>query len=236
MRIGTLLYSAIPLLPTAIGGNPRTIMIGVVIGFLILSLALHEYGHAWMAYRCGDDTAERMGRLTLNPLAHIDPVMTILLPAILFYTTGYAFGGAKPVPVSVNRLRHPARDMMLVALAGPAMNIFLALIFSVVWKVLVYQGIYDPSAILPRAMQYTMFLNLLLAAFNMIPIPPLDGSRVLSYFLPSGVRETYQSIERYGMIIIFAIIIYGGFGPLLGGVLDVMMDYVDLVTGGNWTT
>ena len=210
------------------------IMITVIIGFLILSLALHEYGHAWMAYKCGDDTAERMGRLTLNPLAHIDPIMTIILPAVLYFTMGFAFGGAKPVPVATNRLRHPARDMMFVALAGPAMNVLLAIVFNLAEKVLIYHLGYESTELLPEVMWQMTVLNLLLATFNMIPIPPLDGSRVLYFFLPPDLRRTYQGFERYGLLIVFGFIMFGGFESILRKAIGVLVGYVEWITGGTW--
>jgi membrane-associated protease RseP (regulator of RpoE activity) len=109
----------------------KLIEVGCLIAIVILSLGIHEYGHALAAYLCGDDTAKRDGRMTINPVAHIDPFLTIALPAILYLTTGFIFGGARPVPVDPRRLRHPLRDMMLVAIAGPFMNLLLAVLFMV---------------------------------------------------------------------------------------------------------
>ena len=209
-------------------------MIGLVIGFLILSLALHEYGHAWMAHKCGDDTAQRMGRLTLNPIAHIDLWWTIALPAILFLTMGFAFGGAKPVPVVPSQLRHPTRDMMFVALAGPAMNFFLAIVFMFAWKSAIYLGDYPDDALLTLVLWHSIFLNVALGTFNMIPIPPLDGSRVLSYLLPRSMRDTYNQIERYGMLIIIVIAWQGGFGPLIIGTVLEIIELIHWVTGSFW--
>ena len=130
---------------------PQTIQIALGIAFLILSLGVHEAAHAYVADRCGDGTAREEGRLTLNPMAHIDPFMTIILPLILFMTSGFIFGGARPVPVNPMRLRHPLRDMSLVALAGPASNLVLALLFSVAWKAMIYWGGMPVSALAPRA-------------------------------------------------------------------------------------
>ena len=210
-------------------------MIALVIGFLILSLALHEYGHAWMAYKCGDDTAARMGRLTLNPIAHIDLYWTIILPLILYFALGFAFGGAKPVPVVASNLRHPTRDMAFVALAGPAMNILLAILFMLGLKVALYVGDYEVSAILPQVLKLSVIINVALALFNMIPIPPLDGSRVLSYLLPSSLRQGYDQIERFGMLIIVLLIWGGGLWPLIHGALADVVDLINWGTGGAWS-
>src|SRR5262245_66293433 len=115
-----------------------------------------------------------MGRITLNPLPHIDPFMTILLPAIGFLTGGFIFGGAKPVPVNYYNLRNPLRDMALVAIAGPASNFVLATLFALCWKILVQNGVWDQFALGSVVLKYTVHINLLLAAFNLLPIPPLD--------------------------------------------------------------
>ena len=117
---------------------PQTIQIALAIAFLILSLGVHEAAHAYVADRCGDGTAREEGRLTLNPMAHIDPFMTIALPLILFMTSGFIFGGARPVPVNPMRLRYPLRDMSFVALAGPISNLILALLFSVALKAMIF--------------------------------------------------------------------------------------------------
>ena len=229
----TTLTASLPLLFQ--GGNQKTAVIVLVIGFLILSLALHEYGHAWVAFRCGDTTARDMGRLTLNPIAHIDPIMTVLLPVFLFLTTGFIFGGAKPVPVASWNLRKPLRDMMFVALAGPAVNLILAFVFGIAWKLAVYVFEVDPSSVLAVVLKQSVRFNVLLTAFNMIPIPPLDGSRVLAYLLPASLRDSYQALERFGMIIVFALIATGMLYPILIPAMRTLETWVDTLTGGIWT-
>jgi len=213
---------------------PQTIQIALGIAFLILSLGVHEAAHAYVADRCGDGTAREEGRLTLNPMAHIDPFMTIILPLILFMTSGFIFGGARPVPVNPMRLRHPLRDMSFVALAGPASNLVLALVFSVAWKAMVYSGEMPTYALAPRVMQMAVHFNIILAIFNMIPIPPLDGSRVMAYLLPNHMRESYVSLERFGLMIVLLLVMTGTLGMILGATLGPMVDLVDTLTGGAW--
>ena len=213
---------------------PQTIQIALGIAFLILSLGVHEAAHAYVADRCGDGTAREEGRLTLNPMAHIDPFMTIILPLILFMTSGFIFGGARPVPVNPMRLRHPLRDMSLVALAGPASNLVLALLFSIAWKSMVYWGGMPTSALAPRVMEMALTFNIILAIFNMIPIPPLDGSRVMAYLLPNHMRESYVSLERFGLMIVLLLVMTGSLRMILGATLWPMVGLVDTLTGGAW--
>lgn len=234
ISLSTTFTAALPALLLAI--DQKTAMIVVVIGFLILSLALHEYGHAWVAYRCGDTTAKDMGRLTLNPIAHIDPFMTVILPLVLFFTTGFVFGGAKPVPVAPWQLRKPLRDMMLVALAGPAVNLILSIVFMLAWKIAVYVFDVDRSNVLPQVLVHSVNFNLLLTVFNMIPIPPLDGSRVMAYLLPKSLRDSYQQLERFGMLIVFALIAFGGLSPILLPAMHELNDLIYVATGGKWTS
>lgn len=214
--------------------DPIILKIVLGIAFLILSLGIHEAAHAYVAHLCGDDTAKNMGRLTLNPIAHIDPFMTILLPAILYYTAGFMFGGAKPVPVNYHNLRHPLRDMSLVAIAGPLSNFLLAIVFYLVWKVLRYQLNMSPDSLAPKVMFMAVYYNLLLAIFNMIPVPPLDGSRIMAYVLPSGLRERYMEFERFGMLIVFALFFTGIFGKIIGSTILPVWNFIDRITGGAW--
>lgn len=213
----------------------QIIQIGCLIAILILSLGLHEYAHALVAYLCGDDTAKRLGRMTPNPVAHIDLVMTIILPAALYFMAGVMFGGAKPVPVVPARLRHPLRDMMFVALAGPVTNLILAVLFMLLWKASEAHWGYKPADLLPTVMHGAVVFNLLLAVFNMLPIPPLDGSRVMAYLLPQPLREPYVGLERFGLLLVI------GFIYLLPGGRYVILDAIQWLfsqlydaTGGDW--
>ncbi|GGD40432.1 site-2 protease family protein [Aureimonas glaciei] len=180
---------------------------------ILIAVTFHEAAHAFAAWRLGDHTAYRLGRVTFNPLRHIDPVGTVLLPGILFITGApFLFGWAKPVPVAFGRLRHPRRDMALVAVAGPLTNIVLALVSAL----LIHAGGLLPVSVAPWALQMlyqSILLNLVLAVFNMIPLPPLDGSRILMSFLPAVLARQYAKLERFGFLILIGVVILL---PMLG--------------------
>ena len=215
----------------------QLIEVSCLVVIVILSLGIHEYAHAVVAYLCGDDTAKRGGRMTINPVAHIDPFMTILLPAFLYFSTGgrFMFGGAKPVPVDTRRLRHPLRDMMFVAIAGPATNLVLAVVFMVLWKASLTYWSYESAELMPRVLQLASLLNLGLAVFNMLPIPPLDGSRVMAYLLPGPLRETYVSLERFGLLLVIVLIFFvPGVRDSVVGALFWLYGQIDVFTGGTW--
>ncbi|MFH1227527.1 MAG: site-2 protease family protein, partial [Planctomycetota bacterium] len=164
------------------------------------------------ALKLGDDTAYLLGRITLNPIKHIDPIMTIIMPLILYFTTGVAFGGAKPVPINPSKFRDPDKGFMITSIAGPVSNFILALIgmigFVAVVKFLPSKGFALEINIL--FFQSLIFINMILGMFNLIPIPPLDGSRILRYFLPWHMKEAFDRLEMYGMIIIAFLVISGG--------------------------
>ena len=225
------------LVPTMFAGSDP-VEIAMVIILLVLCLAFHEVAHGWVALKCGDTTARDLGRLTLNPVPHIDLFMTILLPAMLYFGSGgrFVFGGAKPVPVSFHRLRHPWRDMSLVAVAGPLSNLLLALFFVVAWKFFMRTGYYNsPSApylrhedFLPRILFQAIEFNVVLAVFNLVPIPPLDGSRVMAWLLPEHLRPAYVGLERFGMIVIFALLYLSpGFNGMIVHARNVVIDALD---------
>jgi Zn-dependent protease len=186
------------------------------------AIILHEISHGYVALRLGDPTAKASGRLTLNPLAHIDPIGTILVPIILVVLRSpFLFGWAKPVPINPGYFRNPFKGMLYVAIAGPVTNIILALVTAGLGRLLLL-GVPDQVILfgsgfavnLLDALFYLlgMFViyNVFLAVFNMIPIPPLDGSRVLTYFLPPEGRRIMLSLERYGFIILIALLYFGG--------------------------
>jgi len=180
----------------------------VSVAALVFSVVVHEVAHGTVAYFLGDTTARDNGRLTLNPLPHIDPIWTIVMPVIFFFSMGAAFGGAKPVPVNVFNLRKPRRDMMLVSLAGPAANFAIALLSLLVLAVVMRSelGIAHGIGVVMVALYQ---INLLLIAFNLIPIPPLDGSRVVTGLLPRAQAEAYARLEPYGLMIIMALLFTG---------------------------
>ena len=215
---------------------PEILRTVLLIAFLVLSLGVHEAAHAWVARLRGDDTAERLGRLTLNPIPHIDPFMTIALPAFLAWSTNgaFVFGGAKPVPVNPLRLKHPLRDMMFVALAGPVSNFLQAIFYLVLWKVLVNHLGFARDSLAVTVVGQTVFFNLVLAIFNMIPLPPLDGSRVMAYLLPSGLRETYVGFERFGMLIVFGLLFTGVFRTIIDNTIEPLLSAADFLSGGAW--
>lgn len=174
---------------------------------LIMSAILHEIMHGWVANKLGDPTARLLGRLTLNPIPHIDPIMSILVPLMLVISgSPIIFGAAKPVPVNPMNLRDGRKDMALVALAGPGTNLLIALIAA---------GLAHITISIPLLhLLFTLitFYNLMLGFINLLPIPPLDGSKVFSVLLPDELAATYMSIERFGFIIIFFLLVFP-FGP-----------------------
>lgn len=179
----------------------------VVLALFVVSLGIHEAAHAWVALLCGDTTGRDLGRITLNPVPHIDPFLTVLLPlTLLVAKSPFLFGGARPVPVNFHNLRHPLRDMALVALAGPASNFLLAAFFLLCHKLVVVElGIWGDSHVGTLILAKAVEFNLLLAAFNLMPIPPLDGSRVMTWLLPGGLREAYAGLERFGILLVIGL-------------------------------
>ena len=179
----------------------------ILVPVILFSLTIHEYAHALVAHRLGDDTAKRQGRLSLNPLVHLDVLGTLLLFIV-------HFGWAKPVPVDPRNFRNPKKDMLMVALAGPVSNILTAIAAAVILK-----AVFENFAAIPpgsgvdvavRMLVWFMYIGIVLAVFNMIPVPPLDGSRVLYGLLPDSLAYRYARFETYGIFILFAIFLFGG--------------------------
>jgi Zn-dependent protease len=194
-------------------------------GFLIVAMVFHEVAHGWVAYLRGDSTARYSGRLTLNPLAHIDPVGTIAIPLLLFISTQgrFVFGAAKPVPVDFSRLRNPKTDMMLVGAAGPAANLLLALVSAVLWR---FIPAFPASNFIFQNMIMT---NVVLALFNLFPIPPLDGSRIVMGFLPRDLAYQYAKIERYGFFIIMALLWFNVLDLFLWPAVSAVINLIYLI-------
>ena len=172
---------------------------------VLFAITLHEAAHGWVAWRLGDDTARRLGRVSFNPLRHIDPVGTVLIPAVLLFGSGgrMMFGFAKPVPVDFSRLHKPRRDMVLVAAAGPGSNILLAIISALLMHGSILFDA-DVQHWIMHNLVNSVWINLLLAVFNMLPLPPLDGGRVAVGLLPPEFARQLARVERAGMIIILA--------------------------------
>lgn len=182
-------------------------IIGIQIVALFMALTFHEFAHGWIARRLGDRTAESLGRLTLNPKDHIDPFGTIVVPAMLiFMNSPVVFGWAKPVPINPNNFRDPRRGMMWSALGGPMINLLLAGLLAVAFKGMLFAGI----AIKPLLifLIVAIQLNVFLAVFNLIPIPPLDGGRVLAGLLPPAQAAAFSRIEPYGFLIVIALMYF----------------------------
>jgi Zn-dependent protease len=179
---------------------------------LVFAMVAHEYAHAAVALRQGDDTAYSLGRVTLNPLPHIDPVMSLILPTLLWFGSGgrFTFGGAKPVPVNSRKFKNYKRGDILVSAAGVTTNFFLAFVWSLVFVLLGLVGRAAPGAVgvletAQRMMVHGIWLNLLLCFFNLIPIPPLDGSHLFYHLLPPKAGEWYRGLQRFGYLPIFAL-------------------------------
>lgn len=189
------------------------ILVATVAIPLIFAITVHEVAHGWVALQFGDPTAKYAGRLTLNPIKHVDPLGTIIVPFVLVVASSgaWAFGWAKPVPVAFHNLRNPRRDMILVAAAGPAVNLVMA--FG--WALLLSQRVaFDPGLDLQgdwivRTCLFGVVINVLLAVFNMLPIPPLDGGRVLAGLLPPQFARTLHLVEPFGFFILIALMFTG---------------------------
>lgn len=204
---------------------------------VILAITLHEAAHGFVALHYGDDTAKRLGRVSLNPLRHIDLLGTILLPVLLLWSgSPVLFGYAKPVPVNFERLRNPRRDSLYVALAGPGMNILLAFISAL----LVHLLVLVPSGAEPvvkEMLTISLLVNVILAIFNMLPILPLDGGRVLTSLLPSRWAASYARLEPYGLFVLVGLLLiplFFGFNFiawLLAHPIDILVSFISFLTG-----
>ena len=198
--------------------NVAQIFISLIV--LLFSLTIHEMAHAWTADQLGDPTARLLGRVSLNPLVHADPIGTILFPLVAMVSGAPLIGWAKPVPVSMRYLRHPQRDYVLIAAAGPASNLLLAIAASIVALLLPVspQTLGEPNVTAPLAaiLGQLLRLNVLLAVFNMIPIPPLDGGNVLAGLLPYRLASVFDRLRPYGFLLLYLLIFTGGFNSIIG--------------------
>jgi Zn-dependent protease len=197
-----------------------------VIVLVFFSVVCHEIAHGYVALKLGDPTAYRMGRLTFNPISHIDPMGTILLPAILLITRSpVLLAWAKPVPVDPRYFRNPRKGMMLVALAGPLTNLVIALVLTLL--------LHLAGSVMPDVLIHTLamaaLMNVVLTFFNLIPVPPLDGSRIVAFFLKGRTLLGYLTLERYGLFIVFGLLWLGVINSILAPFLNFAVRHLDLV-------
>jgi Zn-dependent protease len=207
----------------------------------LLAITVHEVAHGWVALKLGDRTAMMLGRLTLNPIRHIDPIGTVLIPALLLTIGGFIFGWAKPVPVTWENLKHPKRDMALVALAGPMANLLMA----VLWLIGLQIGIalMDANAAFALPLVYMavagIFINAILMILNLLPLPPLDGSRIVASLLPGPLAWQYSRLEPYGLIILLALFVTQVLGKILWPIIAAFLGllfYFTSITPGFFRT
>lgn len=191
----------------------------------LFAITFHEAAHGYIAKIRGDNTAYLMGRVSLNPLKHIDPLGTIILPSLMFLLgTGFLFGWAKPVPVNFNQLKNPKWDTILVAIAGPLANFIMAIIWLMLWQ-------HIPNSGFNQMAYFGIILNLMLMVFNLLPIPPLDGSRIISAFLPNHTAIQYNRLERWGFLIILVLLFipFGNTNILAGTLFPIVYDLFSFI-------
>ncbi len=234
------------MVPAAASNQLDPLAIVLIVVLIVMSLGFHEAAHAWTAWKLGDPTGKDLGRITLNPIPHIDLFLTIALPVLCVLTNMPVIGGAKPVPVNVHRLRNPWFDMAVVAFAGPLSNFVLALFFAFLAKLAITTGYYNGAAelalarhrdLLPMVLEYVAASNVLLFLFNLIPIPPLDGSKVAVQSLPDSMREPYLKLGFAGLFLIYALLNFVPqfqqfFWSAEGHLLNVVDAIISL--GGRW--
>ena len=187
---------------------------------VLFAITVHEYAHGWMAYKLGDNTAKSMGRLTINPIAHIDTIGTIVVPVLLYLTGGFLFGWAKPVPINYNALSDKKTGVLKVSLAGPISNAIMA----IMWGIIAYAGLYIESELMIRMGAIGVLFNLLLGLFNMLPIPPLDGSSLVRQYLPYRYLPQWDKLEIYGIFIVLSLVVMGVLSLVIWPILSFIVE------------
>jgi len=200
---------------------------------VLFAITVHEVAHGWVAMKLGDPTAKMMGRLTLNPLKHIDPIGTVAVPAVLMLIGGFVFGWAKPVPITWENLKNPRRDVALVALAGPASNLVMAIFWALVMKFALMFSHSTDALLFPLVLMGSagVTINLIFMVLNLLPILPLDGGRVVEALLPEPLSSKYSKLENYGLFIILGLLFLGALSWLLSPPVNILRDIIYFLTG-----
>lgn len=209
-------------------GHQSIAVILLMIIPIILAVTMHEAAHGFVAKLCGDNTAEQMGRVSLNPIRHIDIIGTIIVPIVIFSTTGLIFGWAKPVPLNYGNLKHPRKDTVLVAAAGPFANLIMAIIFAVFHYINLQFSMGDTTKILSLLTTYGVLLNIAFMAFNLIPILPLDGGRILQNLLPYSLAKSYSKTEFFGLYLVMILAFTGVFSMLTTPIIKTVSSFLGI--------
>lgn len=197
----------------------------ISLGLFFFAFTIHEFAHGWVALKLGDTTAKYSGRLTLNPLKHIDPLGTIIIPILLYISKSpFIFGWAKPVPINFMKLHSPKKDIIWVGLAGPMANIIIAVLIGIIFRL----GLQLNSNLI-SILQTLGIVNLVLAVFNLIPIPPLDGSRVLMGLLPYNLARSYMQLEPFGMFILIGLLALGLLRIIIWPIINILALVIGLI-------
>lgn len=211
-----------------------TQMIAVMAMPLVFAIVFHEVAHGWVAFKLGDPTAHAMGRLTLNPLPHIDLIGTIVMPLLLYFGTNgqFVFGYAKPVPIDPRYFKDPKKGMALSSMAGPGINLIMAVLFALILQ-LIFPFVRESDTLSPAGrillpialmLSYGVLINIALAVLNLIPVPPLDGSRIVYWLLPPRLGASYYRLERFGMLILMALLIFRVLGAIIWPIVNFMLN------------